>query len=162
MDNTGEGSNAYVTGLASCKGGREGVSAGSILLIYIYGFCYQKGEWILGRQPRVSRAERKLEERSGRMIGMFQLNKGREKAQQSSTFRGRRRQLLTWRPRDRRGGLVGKEQDGRQGWSSCCEETSPHSPIPAGRTPGGKGKGWVLLVTPVWPIRTGRLHMGVL
>lgn len=31
------------------------------------------------RQSRVSRAERKLEEESGRMLGTFQLNKGRGK-----------------------------------------------------------------------------------
>ena len=49
----------------------------------------------------MSHAERKLEEESGRMMGTFQLNKGRgEGVLHSLTFKGGRRRLLTWRPRE--------------------------------------------------------------
>ena len=67
------------------------------------------------RQSRVSCAERKLEEESGRMMGMFQLNKGRGKGSAFCNFQRREKAAVELETQRWKRGPRGREQDGRQG-----------------------------------------------
>lgn len=67
------------------------------------------------RQSRVFCAERKLEEESGRMMGMFQLNKGGGKGSAYCNFQRREKAAVELETQRRKRGPGGREQDGRQG-----------------------------------------------
>ena len=88
----------------------------------------------------MSRAERKLEEESGRMMGMFQLNKGRGKGSAFCNFQRREKAAVELETQRWKRG-PGAENRMEDKAPSCCEEISPDSQVPTGRTPVGRKRG---------------------
>lgn len=62
----------------------------------------------------MSRAERKLEEESGRTLGTFQLNKGRGKGSAYCNIQRREKAAIDLETQRRKRGPGVREQDGRQ------------------------------------------------